>query len=128
MERRDTPYELLGGDAGVRALAAAFYAAMDRLPEAATIRAMHGANLEPITTKLYEFLSGWFGGPRLYFERYGSVCMHEPHSPYAIGAAERDQWLLCMKHALDEVGASEEVRALLRVPMYRFADALRNRA
>lgn len=127
MDSRITPYDLIGGDAGVRALAEAFYDAMDRLPEAATVRAMHKGDLAPIKLKLYEFLSGWFGGPRLYFEKYGSVCMHGPHSPYAIGAAERDQWLACMKAALDTVGASEELRALLRVPMYRFADALRNR-
>lgn len=126
MDSRLTPYELLGGDAGVRALAEAFYDAMDRLPEAATIRAMHGADLAPIKLKLYEFLSGWLGGPRLYLQKYGSVCMHGPHSPYAIGAAERDQWLRCMAAALDQVGAGEDLRQMLREPMYRFADAIRN--
>lgn len=120
-------YELMGGEAGIRALADAFYDAMDQLPDAATIRAMHGEDLSPIKQKLFEFLSGWFGGPRLYFEKYGSVCMHGPHSPYAIGPAERDQWLMCMSDALNAVNTPEEVREALRVPMYRFADALRNR-
>jgi len=126
METRRTPYELIGGDAGVRALTEAFYAAMDRLPEAAGVRALHAADLAPMKLKLYEFLSGWFGGPRLYFEKYGGVCMHGPHSPYAIGPAERDQWLLCMAAALNQINAAEELRAMLRVPLYRFADALRN--
>lgn len=127
MTQRTTMYEMIGGEAGVRALADAFYDAMDQLSEAATIRAMHGVDLSPIKQKLFEFLSGWFGGPRLYFEKYGSVCMHGPHSPYAIGPAERDQWLMCMNAALDSVGAQQEIRDALRVPMYRFADALRNR-
>lgn len=126
MAERVTIYKLIGGETGVRALVDAFYDAMERLPQAATIRAMHAADLAPMRRKLFEFLSGWFGGPRLYFEKYGNVCMQRAHAPYRIGVAERDQWLLCMKAALDAVGVGEEARALLRVPMYRFADALRN--
>jgi hemoglobin len=121
------PYEMLGGDSGVRALCAAFYDVMDTLPEAAAIRCMHGSDLGPIKEKLYEYLSGWLGGPSLYRERHGSVCMTSPHRPYAIGPSERDQWLLCMNLALERVHASDEVKAMLKDPLTRVADAVRNR-
>ncbi|HLS97596.1 MAG: group II truncated hemoglobin [Porticoccaceae bacterium] len=122
----NTPYQLLGGEAGVRALANAFYDAMDRLPEAAEIRAMHGANLDEIKEKLFEFLSGWMGGPPLYFQRKGTICLTSPHKPFAINAAHRDQWLRCMDEALEAVGASAEVKAMLKEPMFQLADIVRN--
>lgn len=122
----ETPYEQLGGDAGIRRLAEAFYQAMDTLPEAATIRAMHGEHLENITEKLYQYLSGWLGGPHLYAEKYGTVCMSTPHKPYAIGTEERDQWLQCMEIALDKVGASEELRTMLQQPFRGIAEAVQN--
>lgn len=122
-----TPYELLGGDAGVRRLAEVFYDVMDELPEAESIRNMHAASLVDVKQKLYEYLSGWMGGPKhLYSEKYGTVCLTKPHKPYAIGPAERDQWLQCMEEALTRVEAGAEVRAMLQGPMFRLADAIRN--
>lgn len=121
-----TPYDLLGGDAGVRGLANAFYDAMNRIPEAAMIRSMHKANLDTAAERLYEFLSGWLGGPPLYFRKYGTVCLTGPHAPYAIGETERDLWLLCMDHALDDVGAGDTVKDMLRQPLLDLADMMRS--
>lgn len=122
-----TPYALLGGEEGVRRLCTRFYEVMDTLPEAAGIRAMHAGSLEPIREKLFEYLSGWMGGPMLYLKRHGTICLTHPHEPYAIGAAERDQWLLCMDIALRDCGASEEVQEMLRDPLFQVADMLVNR-
>ena len=100
---------------------------MDSLPEAAGVRAMHAADLAPMKEKLAEYLIGWMGGPPLYAQKYGSVCMTEPHEHYHIGPEERDQWLLCMHKALAQTGASEELVDMLRQPLFRIADAIRNR-
>lgn len=121
-----TPYQLLGGEDGVRRLAAVFYDVMDELPEARDIREMHAPHLDEIKEKLYEYLSGWMGGPHHYEQKYGGVCLTKPHKPYAIGPMERDQWLLCMDEALRRVEASEEVKAMLKHPMFAIADAIRN--
>lgn len=123
----NTPYQLLGGEDGVRRLCEAFYDCMEQLPEAADIRRMHGEDLSGIRQKLFEFLSGWLGGPHLYAQKYGSICMTGPHRPYAIGPKERDQWLLCMDRALEQVGASEEVKTMLKQPLQAIADMIRNR-
>lgn len=123
----NTPYQLLGGEDGVRRLCEAFYDCMEQLPEAADIRRMHGEDLSGIRQKLFEFLSGWLGGPHLYAQKYGSICMTGPHRPFAIGPKERDQWLLCMDRALEQVGASEEVKTMLKQPLQNIADMIRNR-
>lgn len=123
---RQTPYEMLGGEDGIRTLAVAFYDAMDRLETTGDIREMHKKSLDEIKEKLFEFLSGWLGGPSLYAKKYGSVCLTEPHAPFAIGGKERDQWLECMDVALGEVGASEELREMMRKPLFTIADTVRN--
>ena len=121
-----TPYQILGED-GIRELTRVFYDLMDTLPEAAGLRAMHAADLSPMKEKLAEYLIGWMGGPPLYADKYGTVCMTTPHEPYHIGPEERDQWLLCMDKALAQTGASEELVEMLKVPMFRVADAVRNK-
>lgn len=126
MKEAQTPYQLLG-EAGIRELTDTFYDIMDTLPEAAGIRAMHAQDLTPMKEKLAEYLIGWMGGPPLYARKHGTVCMTEPHEPYHIGPEERDQWLLCMDRALEQVGASNQLKEMLKIPFYRIADAVRNR-
>lgn len=122
-----TPYQILG-DEGIRALCDAFYDIMDTLPEAAGIRAMHAEDLSPMKDKLTDYLTGWMGGPPLYADKHGTVCMTEPHEPYHIGPEERDQWLLCMDKALEQIQASDELVEMLKIPLFRIADAVRNKA
>ena len=57
-------------EAAVEELVGRFYAAMERLPEARRIRAMHPASLDESRDKLATFLVGWMGGPRRYRERF----------------------------------------------------------
>lgn len=126
MSEYNTPFEALGED-GIRELTNAFYDYMEASSEVAGIRAMHGKDLTPMKERLADYLTGWMGGPQRYAEKYGSVCMTSPHKPYAIGPAERDQWLLCMDKALEQIGADEELKAMLKGPMYAIADMVRNR-
>jgi hemoglobin len=121
-----TPYQILG-DEGIKKLASAFYDIMDELPEAQSIRAMHGENLDEIKQKLTEYLTGWMGGPPLYHAKTGTVCLTDPHAHYAIGPQERDQWLLCFDKALARIEASDELKEMLKEPIFRIASAVQNR-
>ncbi len=121
-----TPYELLGKEEGIKALANAFYDIMDETIEAETIRNMHAKSMDDIKQKLFEYLNGWLGGPHLYQKKYGKICLTDPHKPYAISNAERDQWLLCFDKALDRVGASEEAKQMIKEPIFRMADFMVN--
>ena len=123
----NTPYELLGKEAGIRALAEALYDAMDELPEAEHIRKMHAASLTDIKQKLFEYLNGWLGGPHLYMEKYGTVCLTEPHKPHEITEQARDQWLLCWDKAMEGIGASDELKAMIKDPISNLADFIVNK-
>lgn len=100
---------------------------METLPEAAGIRAMHAKDLGPISNTLAEYLMGWMGGPPLYHERKGTVCLTDPHAAYHIGPNETEQWLLCFDAALDAINASDDVKKMLHTPIRQVAAAVQNR-
>ncbi|WP_299200037.1 group II truncated hemoglobin [uncultured Amphritea sp.] len=121
-----TPYELLGGEVGVRSLANEFYQVMAQRADASTIRAMHAKDTSAVAEKLFMFLSGWMGGPDLYFEKHGTVCLSGQHAKFAIGSNERDQWLRCMDQALVNLNASDELIEMLKDPVFNLAEMMRN--
>ena len=121
-------YERIGGETKVRALVHRFYELMDALPEAHGVRKMHGADLKSSEEKLFMFLTGWMGGPQLFVRKFGQPVLRQRHMPFAIGKAERDQWLLCMGQALDEVVEEEALRNELRVAFIKVADFMRNQS
>lgn len=121
-----TPYEQLGGDAGVRKLVDRFYDLVDTAPEAATVRALHASSLKASREKLYLYLTTWTGGPPVYTERYGHPRLRMRHFPFRIGVRERDEWLWCMDKALDEHDMPDEMRQYLRERLHQLADHMRN--
>lgn len=123
----DTPYDRLGGATAIRALVQRFYQIMDELPEAYGIRKLHPQDLQSSEDKLFMFLSGWLGGPPLYVEQYGHPMLRRRHFPFPIGEAERDQWLLCMKLAMDEWVQDAGLRADLYAAFAQLADHMRNK-
>ncbi|MFT7624097.1 MAG: hemoglobin [Myxococcota bacterium] len=97
----DTSFRAVGGAAGLVRLVDCFYAAMDQLPEARTIRAMHPADLTESRDKLARFLSGWLNGPNTFRPKYGRISIPRAHAHLAIGEAEMEAWLRCMEVALE---------------------------
>lgn len=122
-----TPYELIGGDAKVRALIDRFYDLMDETPEYYVIRKLHPQDLAGSRDKLYKFLTGWLGGPPLYTDQYGHPMLRARHLPFAIGIAERDAWMHCMLQAAEAVIADEKLRVWLIEQLFKTADWMRNR-
>ncbi len=122
-----TPYERLGGEPGVRALVDRFYDLMDLEPHYAGLRALHPADLAGSRDKLHWFLCGWLGGPDLYIQRYGHPRLRARHMPYAIGIAERDQWMACMIQAMQENELEEALAQRLAEAFFGTADWMRNR-
>jgi hemoglobin len=97
-----SPYDQLGGEAGVLTLVHRFYELMDELPEAYNVRLLHPESLAGSATSLFEYLSGWFGGPALYIAKKGHPRLRMRHAPYAVDPVVRDEWMLCMTQALSE--------------------------
>ncbi len=121
-------YQRIGGEEKVRQLVDRFYDHMDELPEAWGIRKLHAASLEGARQKLFDFLSGWMGGPQLYVQKHGHPMLRRRHLPFPIGDDERDQWMHCMKLALEEVVADDTLRAELYQAFYKVADHMRNQS
>ena len=127
MENNTTTYEKIGGDATVALLCERFYEFMASVPQFAPLRAMHPDDLSGSRDKLYMFLSGWLGGPDLFVEKFGHPRLRGRHMPFAIGVAERDQWVACMVLAMESVGIEESIRAKLLENFFNTADFMRNK-
>lgn len=123
-----THYQRIGGADKIHALVARFYELMDELPETYGIRKMHVADLTVVADKLFKFLSGWMGGPQLFVQEFGAPFLRRRHLPFAIGESERDQWMLCMNQALNDVVTDAELRQELSLAFTKVADHMRNQA
>ncbi len=119
-------YARLGGEEAVARLVDAFYRAMDNLPEAVTIRAMHEPDLRSTKAVLVKYLSEWMGGPRLYTPERGAPMLRRRHQPFAIDSVARDAWMACMRQALSEVCPDAGLRTELESAFYKVADFMRN--
>ncbi|HKY01953.1 MAG TPA: group II truncated hemoglobin [Burkholderiales bacterium] len=128
MEETQRPaYEVLGGEEPLRCLVDRFYQLMDTVPEYYGIRKLHPEDLDSSAQKLFMFLSGWLGGPPLFAEQYGHPRLRARHLPFSIGTVERDQWMACMKQAMEEEGIEEPLRQVLLYAMGNTADWMRNK-
>ncbi len=115
----------IGGHEVIKNLVRDFYHIMQTDPKAAECLATHaGRDLKVAEEKLTFFLSGWTGGPQLYLEKYGHPRLRMRHSLFRIGLREAEQWLYCMKEALQRstihpdvqeklLGAFQQVTAML---------------
>lgn len=121
-----TLYEAIGGDATVRALTRRFYELMDTLPEAARCRAIHPADLSGSEAKFYDYLTGYLGGPPVYVEKHGHPMLRRRHFVAPIGPAERDEWLLCFRRAMEETIDNPKLRDIIWPPIERLAFHMQN--
>ena len=122
-----TPFERLGGEPGVRALVDRFYDLMELEPGLAGLRDLHPASLDGSRDKLCWFLCGWLGGPDLFVQRFGHPMLRARHLPYAIGIAERDQWLACMGQAMADRAVEPDLAERLAESFSGTADWMRNK-
>jgi hemoglobin len=72
-------------------------------------------------------LCGWLGGPDLYIQRFGHPRLRARHLPFAIGIAERDQWLACMAEAMAEQQIDASLADRLAQAFFGTADWMRNK-
>ena len=119
-------YELLGGEEVLRKIVHRFYERMDTMPEAKGLRSIHFESLAGSEEKLFMFLSGWLGGPNLFVEKFGSPFLRARHLPFKISKSERDQWMLCMVHAFDDLEVAEPLRSEILHSLLKLADHMRN--
>jgi hemoglobin len=128
--RDPTPFELLGGEARVRAIAEIFYDVMER--EEPALARLHpldaeGRIVREARERFALFFVGWLGGPQTYVERHGHPRLRMRHGHVPVDTAMRDAWMRAMIRAFDAEGVEGPVRAFLETRLADLADFLRNR-
>lgn len=130
-EQRDpqqsNAYDRIGGEKVIAALAKQFYVQMQSNTETQALLAMHRSPLAESEQKLFEFLSGWLGGPPLFEQKYGHPALRARHMSFAINSDMRDQWLLCMKRAIELEIKQPQHREAIYQAISTLADHMRNR-
>ncbi|MBL0928480.1 MAG: group II truncated hemoglobin [Phycisphaerales bacterium] len=108
----------------MRGLVDRFYDLMrDEYPR---LRGIHPPDDAHSREKLYEFLSGWLGGPPLYVQKHGHPRLRARHLPFAIDQRGVDEWLACMHRAMDDRGVAGALRAFLSERLTHTANFMRN--
>ncbi len=98
-----TPFYILGGFPVFEAICNRFYDLMEQDPAYAELRAMHAPDLSPMRESLPQFLAGWAGGPRDWFEAHPDRCMMSIHKPFKMNPRVASQWAGAMKQAIADV-------------------------
>ncbi len=123
---QQTIYGLIGGGEGVQQLTDRFYDLMELEPQYAELRAQHGETLDYARERLFQFLSGWLGGPPLYEQAHGHPRLRQRHFPFAVTMQTRNQWIACFAQALHESAVAPDLAEPLLLRLFALADWMRN--
>ncbi|GEM48159.1 globin domain-containing protein [Deinococcus cellulosilyticus] len=74
------------------------------------LREIFPEDLTETREKQFAFMSGFFGGPPLYMEKYGHPRLRMRHLKFPIGEGEARAWLACMEQALKDTVPDQKLR------------------
>ena len=84
-----------------------FYDLMEAEPAFAALRAMHAPDLAPMRESLPQFLAGWSGGPRTWWEANPGKCMVSMHARFGINRETAGQWAAAMRRAIADIAPGD---------------------
>ena len=118
------------GETVVRRLVETFYDIVEQEPVGEPLRLLHlrGNGIAHARREQFYFLSGFFGGHKLYVERHGHSNVRKMHAHVDIDPSARDSWLECMRLATDRIGIEPALRARMMLHFTRVAGTLVNRS
>ena len=122
-------YHLVGGEPGLFRLVNTFNDIIETQPQGELLHILHmrGHGIAHARIELFNFLSGFLGGPSLYLEKYGHSNIRKMHEHVAVTEQARQDWLNCMTLALDELDLASEIKSRLLAHFAKVAANLVNR-
>ncbi len=113
-------YERVGGQKTFNELVSHFYALVAVNP---VLRPMYpDSDLKAAAQRLEMFLVQYWGGPTTYSEQRGHPRLRMRHAPFHIATKERDEWLNCMRQAVDGL----EINAQLKTELWNYLEMAAN--
>ncbi|WP_379130890.1 globin [Paenibacillus sp. sgz500958] len=110
MNPNQSIYESLGGAEGLHHLVEVFYKKVQLHP---SLGPLFPPDITPVLEKQYQFLSQFFGGPSLYSDLHGHPMMRARHMHVPVTPKLAEEWLGCMKEALEDIAVEEPLRSLV---------------
>lgn len=107
----DSFFEKVGGEKTFNDLVSHFYALVAVNP---VLRPMYpDQDLKAAAQRLQMFLVQYWGGPSTYSEQRGHPRLRMRHAPFHIASKQRDEWLNCMRQAVDGLTIEQELKTEL---------------
>lgn len=72
------------------------------------------------------FLTQFLGGPNLYSQEFGHPKMRMRHLPHEITQEAKEEWLKCMKMAINDLDISEGLKVELFAVFPKLAEHMVN--
>lgn len=85
----------------------------DEVFESPIISSLFVTDKNEIKRKQFLFLSQFLGGPANYSLEFGHPKMRMRHLPHVIDNRSKDEWLRCMKLAVDSLEMRDELKMAL---------------
>lgn len=104
-----TIYQRLGAD-NLQELVDRFY---DLVQQNEHIAPLFKDDFATIRKKQFMFLSQFLGGPQLYAIAFGHPRMRMRHAPHKITVQAKEEWLACMKQAIEGLDISDDLKVTL---------------
>ncbi len=116
-------FDKIGAD-NINLLVEHFY---DNVFESSIIAPLFKTDKEEIKRKQFLFLTQFLGGPQLYSQEFGHPRMKMRHLPHAIDEVAKNEWLRCMRLAVDSLPISNQLKDELFAAFPKLAEHMMNR-
>lgn len=128
MDNSASLYDRIGGQVAIFELSHKFYDVMMRDEFASEVLNLHPDDLTRSRKRLAHYMCEWFGGPKLFGERYvNPAWLKQRHMHLNVGVEQRDQWMHCMTTAMTELKFEAQLQQELTQKFYELAGYIRTR-
>lgn len=119
-------FDRIGGEAAIKKLVDAHLAFLRSDPANQELCGYYCQGFDHYRVRMYEYLTGFLGGPAVYMQNHGIPHLREKHQKLFITPKMRDLWYGCMSHALEQEVHDEALRRELAAVFWSAADGLCN--